>query len=188
MKSINIDSNWIAAALGSGGCCAMADERVDSVRQIVDRACQRYNEPTISALIPILQEVQSEVGYLPPVALERVSEFLKLPKSHVYGVATFYHQFRLRPRGKHLITICRGTACHVGGSSDISNFLMRYLRISSPEDTSADSLFTIQQVRCIGACSLAPIMKVDEDVYGKVDPTKIRKILSTYRRLTKEEK
>jgi len=166
----------------------MTDERIEYVGEVVDRACRRYNEPTISALIPILQEVQSEVGYLPPVALEKVSEFLKLPKSHVYGVATFYHQFRLRPKGKYLITVCRGTACHVGGSSDISNFLTRYLRITSPEDTSADGLFTVQHVRCIGACSLAPIMKVDDDVYGKVNPTGIRKILSTYRRLTKEEK
>jgi len=161
----------------------MADEGVDYVREIVDRAYQNYQhyDPKQSALIPMLQEVQSEVGYLPEAALERTSELLQLPPSHVYGVATFYHQFRLRPKGKHLITICRGTACHVGGSLDMYNFLTRQLRITLPEDTSEDRLFTIQQVRCIGACSLAPIMKIDDDVYGKLNPTKIRQIISKYR-------
>jgi NADH-quinone oxidoreductase subunit E len=155
----------------------------EEARDIVDRLFPRFEQynPRQSALIPLLQGVQAEMGYLSNTALERTAEILQLPLSHVYGVATFYHQFRLRPRGKHMITVCRGTACHVGGSLDIYNLLIRQLGISPPEDTSKDRLFTLQQARCLGACGLAPIMKIDDDVYGKTNPTRIRQIISKYR-------
>jgi len=156
-------------------------------RLIVDHVFERYSrqEPLQSALIPILQDIQSEIGYLPEAALERVSKLTHLSTSHIYGVATFYHQFRLTPKGKHLITICRGTACHVKGSGEVYEFLKDELGITGGNDTSKDGLFTLQQVRCVGACSLAPVMKVDETFYGNLDKAKVRKILAQIR---KEEK
>jgi len=157
-------------------------------RQIVDRAYKRHqrSNPIRGALIPILQDVQSEVGYLPETALKRVSDLLKLPPSHVYGVATFYHQFRLRPKGRHMITVCRGTACHVSGSVDVYSSITRLLRIPPREDTSQDGLFTVNQVRCLGACGLAPIVKVDDSVYGKVTLPRIRQILLKHTKQTRE--
>ncbi len=158
-------------------------ENIEYHKSVVDRVYQRYqhHNPTQGALIPILQEIQAEIGYLPQDVLERTAEILQLPPSHVHGVATFYHQFRLKPKGKHMISICRGTACHVRRSLEIYNVLIRQLEIALPEDTSKDGLFTIQQVRCLGACALAPIMKIDGDVYGKITPTKIRQIITKYR-------
>lgn len=142
----------------------------------------RHRHPIQSTLIPILQDIQSELGYLPEPAMERVSQLLRISTSHIYGVVTFYHQFRLKPKGKHLISVCRGTACHVKGSLNINDFLINELKITSQVDTSEDGLFTLQQVRCVGACSLAPVIKIDEDFYGNVDPAKERQILSKYRR------
>ncbi|HUV34962.1 MAG TPA: NADH-quinone oxidoreductase subunit NuoE [Candidatus Desulfaltia sp.] len=157
-------------------------EATDSIRLVVDRAFERYrtHDNMQSTLIPLLQDIQSELGYLPEQALERVSQLLRLPTSHIYGVATFYHQFRLRPKGRHMITVCRGTACHVKGSLDVNELIMSELGITQQADTSRDGAFTLQQVRCVGACSLAPVMKIDEEFYGNVDPAKVRRILSKY--------
>lgn len=158
-------------------------------RELVDRVYPNYANytPAQSALIPLLQEVQAEAGYLPAAALTRVSELLHIPPSQVYGVATFYHQFRLRPKGEHMITVCRGTACHVRESLEVYNFLNQQLGITPPQDTSPDGAFTIQQVRCLGACGLAPVIKVDETVFGKVDNAKIRGILRAMKRGGKQE-
>jgi NADH:ubiquinone oxidoreductase subunit E len=160
----------------------------DDILSIVDEVFENYKNynPLDSSLIPFLQDTQSKIGYLPESVLKRVANLLKISESRVYGVATFYHQFRLRPRGKHMIMVCRGTACHVGGSKDILDFLTRHLKFTPPEDTSADGLFTVQQVRCIGCCGLAPIIKIDDDVYGKLSPTRLIGILSKYRQM--EEK
>ncbi len=135
-----------------------------------------------SALIPVLQRIQGQLGYLPRQAFERVSVALKVPMSQIYGVATFYHQFRLRPEGRHRITLCKGTACHVGGADTIHLVVKRCLNLQAWEDTTDDALFTVSEVRCIGACSLAPILKVDDDIYGQVDPAQIPTILAKYRR------
>lgn len=166
----------------------MTDEK-ERTRAAVDEIFGRYrhsHDPLHSALIPLLQEVQDELGFLPEAALERVSRLLNLSTSHVYGVVTFYHQFRLRPKGKHLITVCRGTACHVKGASKVNDVLEEELGITPVVDTSEDGLFTVQQVRCVGACSLAPVIKIDEEFYGNMDPVKMRNILAVYRK--KEEK
>jgi len=150
----------------------------------VDRVFEKYRDqnPIQSALIPVLQGVQHELGYIPEEALERVSQLLGLPTSHVYGVATFYHQFRLVPRGRHMITVCRGTACHVKGSLEVNELIMDELGITGQSDTSKDGVFTLQQVRCVGACGLAPVIKVDDTFYGNVDPAKVRGILARYRK------
>lgn len=159
----------------------MKEQELD---ELVDEVCRNRvsDGRKESALIPILQNIQSELGYLPRRAMKRISNNLRVPPSQVYGVATFYHQFRLRPEGKHIITQCRGTACHVSGATEIYNYLMRHLGITPPEDTSPDGLFTIKEVRCIGACSLAPIIKIDDEVYGRLDTSKLRRILAKYSR------
>lgn len=158
-------------------------EPAESHRLVVDRVFEKYRDqnPVQSALIPVLQGVQSELGYIPEQALDRVSQLLGLPTSHVYGVATFYHQFRLIPRGRHMITVCRGTACHVKGSLEVNELIMNELGITEKSDTSRDGVFTLQQVRCVGACGLAPVIKVDDEFYGNVDPAKVRRILGKYR-------
>jgi NADH-quinone oxidoreductase subunit E len=163
-------------------------EEQNRLISIIDGVFENYKSytPLDSALIPLLQDVQAQIGYLPESVMKRVSSLLGIPESRVYGVATFYHQFRLRPRGKHMVVVCRGTACHVGGSRDILDYLSRHLKLTPPEDTSPDGMFTVQQVRCIGCCGLAPIIKVDDDVYGRVSPNRIMGILSRYRKL--EEK
>jgi len=152
--------------------------------EIIEHAFQkqRNHNPPKARLIMLLQAVQSEVGYLPREALEKISTLMNIPLTHVYGVATFYHQFRLRPKGKHIISICSGTACHVQGSGDLVNFLRQTLKLKDGEDTTQDGLFTIVQVRCLGACGLAPVMKIDDTYYGKTTSTNITRILNSYRR------
>ena len=149
----------------------------------VDTIYEKYRDytPLKSAVIPFLQEIQSEVGYISAPIIEHVSELMGLPTSHIYGVVTFYHQFRLTPKGKHLITVCQGTACHVKGSKAVYDLIQEELGITD-SDTSSDGLFTLQFVRCVGACSLAPVMKVDENFYGGLDKNKVRRILNQYRR------
>jgi NADH-quinone oxidoreductase subunit E len=149
----------------------------------VDTIYEKYRNytPLKSAVIPFLQEIQSEVGYISEPIIEHVSELMGLPTSHIYGVVTFYHQFRLTPKGKHLITVCQGTACHVKGSKAVYDLIQEELGITD-SDTSSDGLFTLQLVRCVGACSLAPVMKVDETFYGGLDKNKVRRILNQYRR------
>ena len=151
------------------------------IEEIIDRLLQNHNSESSSPLIPILQSIQREQGYLSEDTLRLVSEKTGASPSRVYGVATFYHQFRLKPEGKHQISICRGTACHVAGVSELYDMLVKELGITPPEDTSSDGLFTVHEVRCLGACSLAPVMKVDETVYGKITQQKLRNILQQYK-------
>ena len=141
----------------------------------------RYTSPA-SALIPILQKIQEQLGYIPRQAIAQISMTLKIPMSRIYGVVTFYHQFRLLPEGKYKITLCKGTACHVNGADINLLALQRCLNMHTPTDVTEDSNFSISEVRCIGACSLAPILKVNNDIYGNVNPTMIPKILKKYRR------
>jgi len=154
------------------------------VAEVVEHAFQKHgnHNPSKGGLIMMLQEVQSELGFLPREALEKTSTLMNIPLTHVFGVATFYHQFRLRPKGKHIISLCSGTACHVQGSGELINILRQTLNLKDGEDTTEDGLFTIVQVRCLGACGLAPVMKIDETYYGKTSSQGISKILNTYRR------
>ena len=153
----------------------------EELTEFVDGVIESHGADASSPLIPILQEIQDKYGYLPMDSLRRVSERTGYSPSHVYGVATFYHQFRLRPEGKHVIMICRGTACHVSGTTKLYDMLLDELGLTPPEDTTPDGLFTVQQVRCIGACSLAPVVKVDDQVYGKLTAEKLKGILEEVR-------
>jgi NADH:ubiquinone oxidoreductase subunit E len=130
-------------------------------------------------LIPVLHGVQELYGYLPEEALRLVSEGLEIPMTEIYGVASFYHYFSLVPKGEHIIRVCLGTACYVKGSQLIINRLTQELGINVGE-TTKDNKFTIEATRCLGACGLAPVMTVDNNVYGKVTLDDVRRILDEY--------
>ncbi len=130
--------------------------------------------------IPILQRIQGEFRYLPPEALDRVCELTEITPSQLYGVATFYSQFRLKPVGKYIIKVCHGTACHVGGAVTITDTLEDELGIKTGGTTS-DGLFTLESVACLGACSLAPIVVIEDETFGKLDPKKALQIVNDFR-------
>jgi len=132
-------------------------------------------------LIPLLQAAQDSYGYIPPLALEQISEVTGIPSAEIYGVITFYKQFRLKPLGRHLIRLCKGTACHVIGAEMIAQTVADELRIP-PDETTNDGLFTFTVVACLGCCSLAPVLMIDEQTFGRMTPQKVRKLLRQYRR------
>jgi len=128
------------------------------------------------SLIPLLQQIQENFGYLPKEALEQLSTYLGVPLSRVYGVATFYAQFNFTPLGKYLIKTCHGTACHVNGAISVATEIENELGIKENE-TSKDGFVTLQPVACLGCCSLAPCIMIKEKVYGKLTPDSARKII-----------
>ena len=132
-------------------------------------------------LIPVLQETQDAYGYLPSAALEEIAGFTGLPLAQIYGVATFYAQFRLRPVGKHMVRVCCGTACHVAGAERITDAMSQTLDVA-PGETTADDLFTLETVACLGCCSLAPVMMIDEETFGRLDDKAVRKIVKEFRK------
>ncbi|MFA4915847.1 MAG: NADH-quinone oxidoreductase subunit NuoE [Syntrophales bacterium] len=132
------------------------------------------------ALIPVLQEVQEVFGYIPPETMPHIAESLKLFPSQVQGVITFYSQFYTYPRGKNIVTVCRGTACHVRGGTGVLRVVQRELNLKDGE-TSPDYNFTLETVACLGACAQAPVMVVNRNYYGKMNPKKIETILNSYR-------
>lgn len=127
-------------------------------------------------LISILQKAQDVYGYLPIAVLERISERTGTKKAKIYGIATFYAQFRLKPLGKYVILQCQGTACYVNGSKEISKAICEELNIS-PGDTTEDGLFTLEDVACLGCCSLAPVIMINGETYGKLTPESAKKII-----------
>ena len=147
---------------------------------VVDEVLGRY--PSLpSSLISVLEDLQEELRYLPEDVLDRVAAELQVPRAQTFHVATFYKTFSLKPRGRHLVSVCRGTACHVQGAQKIADMLERELGIPDGE-TTQDGLFTMQSVRCLGCCSLAPAVMIDREVYGGVTPAALRKILGGYRK------
>lgn len=132
------------------------------------------------ALIPVLQASQDIYGYLPREVMERIAKELRIPFSKVFGVATFYAQFHLKPRGENIIRVCLGTACHVRGGAKIFAKLKEELQIEDGE-TTKDLKFTLESVACIGACGLAPVMVINEDTHGRLTPEKVPEILDRYR-------
>ena len=132
-------------------------------------------------LIPLLQSAQDHFGYIPRRAMRYIADATGISESEVYGVITFYNQFRLRPIGKYVIRICVGTACHVTGSKVILEAVQDELGIEVG-DTTSDGVFTLFTVACLGCCSLAPVMMINEDTKGKLTPASVRKILRGIRR------
>jgi len=134
-----------------------------------------------SSLISILLDIQSGYNYLPKDALIRVSERLHIPLIQVYSVATFYKSFSLKPRGKHLITVCLGTACHVREAPEVLSEIEKQLNTSTGK-TTLDNKFTLQTVRCLGACALGPLVVIDGKYYGQMNPKKVHSILKKYQK------
>lgn len=145
------------------------------IRKQLDSVLARYRREN-SALIPLLQDVQEALGYLPPEAMSAIAEFLNIPESAVYGVATFYAQFYLTRQGRHRVKVCQGTACHVRGGRRIMDAVKKKLGIK-PGETGADYKFSLERVACFGSCALAPVMVVDGKVYGRMTPQKAEQIL-----------
>lgn len=147
----------------------------ESIQQRLPEIFARYRGEA-SDLIPILQDVQEALGYLPREAMTETAEFLNIPASTVYGVVTFYAQFYLTRQGRHKIRICQGTACHVRGVDKIVQAVENKLGIK-PGESTADFEFALETVACFGSCALAPVMVVDDNVYGNMTPDKALKIL-----------
>ncbi len=132
-------------------------------------------------LIPLLQKVQSEEGFLNTEKLIEISKITGIPLTQIFGVATFYAQFRFNPVGKHVIRVCHGTACHVSNANAISKEIQDQLGIKDGE-TTPDKLFTLETVSCIGCCSLAPVIMIDDSTYGNLNPQEVKKIVKQYQK------
>lgn len=131
------------------------------------------------ALIAILQDIQGKYRYLPREALEQAAEILRIPMTQIYGVATFYKAFHLKPRGRHTIKVCMGTACHVSGAPLLLERMAQELKVE-PGGTTADRKFSLEEVRCVGCCGLAPVVVVDEEFHGKLRHDRVRRLLRSY--------
>jgi NADH:ubiquinone oxidoreductase subunit E len=143
------------------------------------QAAVEENRGQAGALIPVLQKVQSLIGYLPLHVLQTISRDLNIPLSTIYGVTTFYSFFTMVPRGKHIISTCMGTSCYVRGGERILNTLQKELSIE-PGETTKDGIFSLEMVRCLGCCGLAPVVSIEDKVYRRMSPTKMKEVLSSY--------
>ncbi len=139
----------------------------------------KYNKED-GNVISILQDMQEEFGYIPDNAVYWFANELNIPASNFFGVATFYSQFHLKPRGRHIITACCGTACHVKGADPIIHRMRADLALAEGETTTPDMQFTLENVACIGACSMAPVIKVNKKIYGNVTPDKVTDIIDEF--------
>ncbi len=148
----------------------------------VDSILKKHPRAGRDALIPILQEVQETQGYLSREAVVRIGRHLNLPASKIYGVATFYNQFRFQPKGKYHFTVCRGTACHVKGSNRVLEMAEKMLKLK-PGQTSRDRVFSLETVACMGACGLSPVMNLNGEFHAKVTPQKLVKIIQECREM-----
>ncbi len=146
--------------------------------RLVTIIIKKYNNEK-SNLLAILTDIQAEYNWLPPDALRLVADKLNVPLINVYGVASFYHAFSLTPRGKHIVTVCQGTACHVRGAPTVLNRIQEILNVS-PGCTTKDDEFTLETVNCLGACALAPIVVVDGNYHGQATTQKAGAIIAKY--------
>jgi len=155
--------------------CSETDVRYEKVKDMT----KKFKEMK-GGLIPALHEVQKLFGYLPERALQIVSEELNVPMSEIYGVSTFYSQFTLEPKGEHIIKVCLGTACYVKGAQDILERFASVLEVEVGK-TTKDGKFTVEAARCLGACGLAPVLMVDDKVYGRLIPDDVIRIIEEYK-------
>ncbi len=160
------------------------------VEQKLEKEIQEILEqytPIKDNLIPILNEIQVKYGYIPLLAQKKISEYLAIPMTEIYGVITFYSRFTLKPKGKYAISVCLGTACFVKGSEKIMERLKSRLKIGEGE-TTKDGLFSIDATRCVGACGIAPVFTVNGEVYGKATVKKLDEVLDKLQQTNQEEK
>jgi NADH-quinone oxidoreductase subunit E len=159
------------------------DEKIVKVKKVLDDYGRKATK-----LIPILQHVQEIYTYLPEDIMEYIAQELKITAGQVYGAATFYAHFTLEPKGKYVVKVCDGTACHVRKSTDIIRVIQAELKLKDKQHTSEDGLFTLEIVACLGACGLAPVVVVNEDVYGAVTKDKMAEIMKKYRDMEEQSK
>jgi NADH-quinone oxidoreductase E subunit len=152
-----------------------------STSPMIDEILEKHQVVGRDQLIPVLQEIQDEVGYLSEDAIVKVGKHLSLPASKIYGVATFYNQFRFEPTGKYHVQVCRGTACHVLGSATALEMLEKELKIKAGK-TTRDGLFSIEVVACIGACGLAPVVAINGKFHAKINEDSISTVIDSYRK------
>ena len=145
----------------------------------VETVVQRYGGG-VGFLIPILQDIQRECGYLPLPALKELSQRLDVPLSRIYNVATFYKSFSLKPRGRHSACVCTGTVCHLKGAGKLVDAICQHCGVTV-DGTTEDMRFTLETVNCVGACALAPVLVVDGDYYAKAKPGDVAEILKAYK-------
>jgi NADH-quinone oxidoreductase subunit E len=153
---------------------------IESPALAIDAIVHKHNvEP--GAVIPVLQEIQEAYGHVPPVAIQRVAEHMNIPASEIYGIVTFYAQFRLQPLGKNLVRVCHGTACHLCGAEMVAEALTQATGAREGE-TSPDDLFTVERVACLGCCSLAPCIMVNNETHGRLTPESVDKLVAEMRK------
>ncbi|MFA5553579.1 MAG: NADH-quinone oxidoreductase subunit NuoE [Phycisphaerae bacterium] len=151
-------------------------EFIDTVKQ--KKYCDSY-------LIAVLHKAQGLYGYLPKEVMNDIAEQMQIPTAHIWGVATFYHYFNLNPPGKHVISICLGTACYVKGAAAVLEAIKKELKIDMGQVTE-DGLFSLQPARCLGACGVAPVVMVDEKIHGELTPQSVIELINQYRKAAKK--
>ena len=155
--------------------------------EVVDQAVERIGRSQ-EAAIPLLQELQKQFRFLPKDALKRVCEITDITPADLEGVSTFYSQFRHSPMGRHLISVCHGTACHIKGANEVTEAIQRHLGLSADNDTSTDEQFTLQKVACLGCCTLAPAVLIDDVTYGHITAHQVPKMLEAFIEYSKQAK
>ena len=157
-------------------------EKMDQLLMFIDEVGQK--EYTESYLIAVLHKAQELYGYLPQDVMDQVADKMQIPTAHIWGVATFYHYFNLKPVGKHMVSVCMGTACYVKGADKVLVALKKELGVQVGE-TTEDKLFTLQEARCLGACGIAPLIMIDDKIYGELDSKKTVDLINQYRKAAK---
>lgn len=157
---------------------AISTEEKRGLEPSILKILEKYKKIS-GALVPVLQEIQNTYGYLPQEVLENISQALETPLSEILGVATFYGQFSLEPRARNMIRVCHGTACHVSGAGDITESFEAKLGIKEKEATN-DRKFSLERVNCLGCCSLAPVVMVNQDTHGRLTPQKVKEVIRKY--------
>ncbi|MDD3095282.1 MAG: NADH-quinone oxidoreductase subunit NuoE [Candidatus Neomarinimicrobiota bacterium] len=149
------------------------------MKNALEAIAAKYKDKPGSA-IPVLQEMQKAEGYISRESLRYISERTGIPAAELWGIATFYSMFHLETRGRHVIRVCKGTACHVSGADNLASAIRTHLGLTGEAITTDDELFTLEEVACLGCCSLAPVMMIDDTVYGKLTPHKAISIIDKY--------
>lgn len=154
------------------------DQKLDELKAFIQSRLKEDHPD--SRLIAVLHKAQQIYGYLPREVMDTIAEEMGIPTAHIWGVATFYHYFNLQPPGKHVISVCLGTACYVKGADRILETIKEHLGIEIGQVTP-DGLFSLQGARCLGACGLAPVVMIDEKIHGRLTPEKMVRIIEQYR-------
>lgn len=157
----------------------ITQEKTNEIKAFIAE-CARKDYPD-SYVIAVLHKVQSLFGYLPREMMDQVAEMMNVPTAHIWGVATFYHYFNLKPIGKYVISICMGTACYVKGADEVLHVIKQELAIEVGQ-TTEDKLFTLHEARCLGACGIAPVIMINDKIYGELDAKKVVTLIKQYRK------